>query len=148
MEYATSNLPVLLAAGIVMSLVLIACLFFLLVKLNTRRNRQDSTNTLMEGVGDGFVVIDDKRRVTGFNSKLTRLLPEDDKGQNNPQAGMEVRSLYQQLCEDSTQALQKLDDWLSSLPGDSTSSLELTTKHEKHWLILSLIHISEPTRPY
>lgn len=135
MEYATSNLPVLLAAGIVMSLVLIVCLFFLLVKLNTRRNRQDSTNTLMEGVGDGFVVIDDKRRVTGFNSKLTHLLPEDDKGQNNPQAGMEVRSLYQQLCEDSTQALQKLDDWLSSLPGDSTSSLELTTKHEKHWLI-------------
>ncbi len=136
MEYLTSNLPLLLTAGIAISLLLIACLFFLFVKLGSRHTRaDDDPHTLMEGVADGFVVIDKQRRVTGFNSKLARLLPVANSGLDHPQAGMEVRSLYEQLCGDSTQALQKLDDWLGSLSGDNTSSLELTTKHEQHWLI-------------
>lgn len=135
MEYSAANLPLLLIAGVVASLLLIGCLFLLLVRANARRKRMQSSSPLIEGVADGFVVIDKQRRVTGFNRKMSNLLPLGKDAETHPQAGMEVRSLYEQLCEDSTQALQKLDDWLGSLSNDSTSHLELTTKHEKHWLI-------------
>ena len=132
-ESVSSHLTPLLIAGAIASLLVIALLHALLVSvLARRRSSHKNDPAVLEGVRDGFLILDQKRRVTGYNSRLSSMLPEKE---SNPATGGDVRNLYEQLCQDSTQALQKLDDWLGSLSGDSTSNLELTTSNDKHLLI-------------
>jgi len=126
----------LLIAGAIASLLAIALLYAAIIGfLARKRANQQNDPSVLEGVRDGFLILDQKRRVTGYNSRLSSMLPDNE---SSPATGGDVRNLYEQLCQDSTQALQKLDDWLGSkgsLTGDSTSHLELTTSNDQHLLI-------------
>jgi len=91
-----------------------------------------ASQPVIEGVHDGFVLLDEKRRVNEFNSRLAKLMPDQA---NGAVSGMEARALYEQLCSDNTGALNKLDAWLANLPGDGTAQLELTTCNDQLLLI-------------
>jgi len=122
----------LLAGGVLLSTLVIALASALLVRWLSHRKRRRPDSALMEGVQDGFLILDEQRRVAGYNSRMKSMLPAQNGG---PQDGMDVRHLYEQLCQDSTQALNKLDSWLGNLSGDATSNLELTTSNDQLLLI-------------
>ena len=103
MESVSSHLTPLLIAGAIASLLVIALLHALLVSvLARRRSSHKNDPAVLEGVRDGFLILDQKRRVTGYNSRLSSMLPEQE---SNPATGGDVRNLYEQLCQDSTQAV-------------------------------------------
>ena len=120
------NSAPVLAGGVLLSTIVIALLSTALVKWLGRRKPARPDSALMEGVQDGFLILDEERRVAGYNSRMKSMLPGQNAG---PEDGMDVRHLYEQLCQDSTQALNKLDNWLGNLSGDSTANLELTTSN-------------------
>ena len=126
------NSAPVLAGGVLLSTIIIALLSTALVKWLGRRKPARPDSALMEGVQDGFLILDQERRVAGYNSRMKSMLPGQNAG---PEDGMDVRHLYEQLCQDSTQALNKLDNWLGNLSGDSTANLELTTSNEQLLLI-------------
>lgn len=96
----------------------------------TRACKKDQS--LLEGVADGYVILDHDRRVAAHNSKLDRFLPQKNEA---PLQGVAVRSLYTQLCDDSTQVIHRLDNWLANLHGDKTSSIELPDRDNRQILI-------------
>ncbi len=124
-------------AATTLALLLLALLLLGRNRQRTQERRVEPA-PVIEGVHDGFLLLDPQRRVTQYNSRLQNLMPNQASG---PQSGMAVRSVYEQLCADSTHAIRKLDDWLGNLPADSTAQLELTTNNDQ------LLLISEKSLP-
>lgn len=85
----------------------------------------------IEGLPDGCVVLNPQRQVTAHNSSLVSLLPESVEDIEGAQA----ESLYSQICHDSTQTRDDLDDWLSNLQADGTSAIEVMDHRNRHLLI-------------
>lgn len=117
--------------GIALCAALIA-LLLVSIRRKKKINQAQIEQPMLEGVADGFVILDQNRRVSAHNSKLDGFLPDQD---NEPLQGLAVRSLYTQLCNDSTQVISRLDHWLANLHGDKTSSIELTDRDNRQILI-------------
>lgn len=98
------------------------------------RDSQSPHDTLIqtiEGLPDGCVVLDTDRRVTAHNNHLLELLPAGVTSLN----GVSADTLYNNLCLDTTRVTSHLHDWLSDLPGDKTSSIEVLDHQHRHLLI-------------
>lgn len=117
---------------ILLSLAMLSVLMVALSRRKARNANEKPSDQLIEGVTDGFAVFDKHRRVSAHNKRLEKLLPQD---QQLPVSGATARTLYTQLCDDSTQVLHKLDNWLANLPGDRTSSIELPDRSNRQLLI-------------
>ncbi len=85
----------------------------------------------IEGLPDGCVVLDNDRKVTAHNNHLFDLLPA---GVTSLE-GVSADTLYSNLCLDTTRVTSHLHDWLSDLPADKTSSIELLDHQHRHLLI-------------
>lgn len=127
--------PMWLIPGLVAALMLLLGAFLLVRRGNSKKaEKLPNSAPVIEGIHDGFLLLDQQRRVTQYNSRLESLLPDADAA-SRLQSGTAVRSVYEQLCDDSTHAMAKLDDWLNNLPGDNTAQLELTTSNDQLLLI-------------
>ncbi len=91
----------------------------------------DTLVQTIDGLPDGCIVLGPDRRVTAHNHQLLNLLPAGVETLD----GVSADTLYSNLCLDTTRVTSHLNDWLSDLPTDRTSAIEVLDHQHRHLLI-------------
>lgn len=91
----------------------------------------DPLKSVIEGLPDGCVVLDENREIKAHNSSAAELLPSPAPSLE----GIDAANLYAQICLDNTQTHADLNHWLENLHADCTSSIELMDHRNRHLLI-------------
>ena len=100
-------------------------------KQATAQPDHDPVKSMIEGLPDGCMVLNQNREIKAHNSSAAKLLPEPAETLE----GVDAASLYSQICLDSTQSRDDLSHWLDNLNADSTSTIELLDHQNRHLMI-------------